>query len=187
MLRIRNKSFGSFFGSGFGLKLVSDPDLISDPDLDQKLAKFFFVLKFLGSLIFKAALHQLCDLATNKVRKKLAIYEDLTHICILSVHSVPLPCWCTQSTYISRCLEYHSVYPLVGIGTPHPLSRSECVSPLNQRRGEHTRLRVRGWGSLNSDDWRKSLALCLHFSGAQPSRLHKHIHSIQLRVNVKYV
>jgi hypothetical protein len=25
----------------------------------------------------------------------------------------------------------------------------------------HTRLRVRGWGSPNSDDWRKSLALCL--------------------------
>jgi hypothetical protein len=68
VLRIRNKSFGSGFGSGSGLKLISDPDPVSDPDLDQKLAKFFFfVLKFLRSLIFKAALHQLCDLATNKV------------------------------------------------------------------------------------------------------------------------
>jgi hypothetical protein len=76
--------------------------------------------------------------------------------------------------------------PSSELGPPHPLSRSECVSPLIQRRGEHTRLRVRGWGSLNSDDWRKSLALCLHFSCAQPNRLHKHIHSIQLRVNVKY-
>jgi hypothetical protein len=27
--------------------------------------------------------------------------------------------------------------------------------------GGHIRLRVRGWGSSNSDDWRKSLALCL--------------------------
>ncbi len=27
--------------------------------------------------------------------------------------------------------------------------------------GGHTRLRVRGWGSHNSDDWRKSLTLCL--------------------------
>jgi hypothetical protein len=96
VLRIRNKSLGSCFGSGSGLKLVSDPDPVSDPDsnpdLDQKLAKFFFILKFLRSLIFKAALHQLCDLATNKVRKKVAIYEDLTHICILSVYCVPPPC-----------------------------------------------------------------------------------------------
>jgi hypothetical protein len=97
--RIRNKSFGSRFGSGSGLKLVSDPDPVSgpdsnpesnpdsnpDPDLDQKLAEFFFVITFLRSLIFKAALHQLCDLATNKLRKKLAIYDngDLTHLCIL--------------------------------------------------------------------------------------------------------
>ncbi len=32
VLRIRNKSFGSCFGSGSGLKLVSDPDPVSDPD-----------------------------------------------------------------------------------------------------------------------------------------------------------
>jgi hypothetical protein len=43
VLRIRNKSFGSCFGSG--LKLVSDPDPVSDPDLEQKLAKFFFFTK----------------------------------------------------------------------------------------------------------------------------------------------
>jgi hypothetical protein len=36
--------------------------------------------------------------------------------------------------------EYHSVCPLVG---------------------GHTGLRVRGWGSPDSDDWRNSLALCL--------------------------
>ncbi len=68
VLRIRNKSFGSDFGSGSGLKSVSD----SDPELDQKLAKTFFpVLKLLPSLIFKhkkAALPQLRDLATTKVR-----------------------------------------------------------------------------------------------------------------------
>jgi hypothetical protein len=49
-------------------------------------------------------------------------------------------------------LEYHSVCPLVGIGTPSP--------PLRMR-GVHTRLRVRGWGSPNSDDWKESLVLCL--------------------------
>jgi hypothetical protein len=92
-IRIRPEvSFGSGsgFGSGFESGFESQIRIrlrILDPDLDQKLAKFFFfLLKFLRSLIFKAALHQLC------VRKKLAIYEDLTHICILSVYSVPPPC-----------------------------------------------------------------------------------------------
>jgi hypothetical protein len=34
-------------------------------------------------------------------------------------------------------------------------------STLGSQRGEgHTRLRVRGWGSPNSNDKRKSLALC---------------------------
>ncbi len=59
-------------------------------------------------------------------------------------------------------LEYHSVCPLVGIGTPHPpLPPSECVPPLNQRGEGHTCLWVRVWRSPNSDDWRKILALCL--------------------------
>jgi hypothetical protein len=51
----------------------------------------------------------------------------------------------TQSTYIY--LEYHSVCPLVGIGTPLPPFTQASVSyPLNQRGGGHTRLRLRGWG-----------------------------------------
>jgi hypothetical protein len=70
VLRIRKKSFGSGLVSGSGLKLVSDSDL------DQKLAKTsFFVLKFLPSLIFKnkkTAFPQLHDLATNKVCNKFA-------------------------------------------------------------------------------------------------------------------
>ncbi len=69
MLRIRNFCFGS----GSSLKLVSDP--YPDSDVDQKLVKTsFFVLKFLPSLIYKhkkAALPQLRDLATNKVRINL--------------------------------------------------------------------------------------------------------------------
>jgi hypothetical protein len=48
--------------------------------------------------------------------------------------------------------EYHSVCPLVGMGTlPTPLSPASV--PLPPERG--------GWGRPNSDDWRKSLALCL--------------------------
>ncbi len=47
--------------------------------------------------------------------------------------------------------EYQIVCPLVGIG---------FICNPSLARGGHTRLRVRGWGSPNSDDWRKSLALC---------------------------
>ncbi len=61
--------------------------------------------------------------------------------------------------------EYHSACPLVGIGTlPTPISPASV--PLSQKprggRGgaRHTRLRARSV-SPNSDDWRKSLALCL--------------------------
>jgi hypothetical protein len=59
--------------------------------------------------------------------------------------------------------EYHSVCPLVGIGTlPPPLSLASVPFPRAQRGGGgHSRLRVRGWGSPCSDDWRKALALCL--------------------------
>jgi hypothetical protein len=61
-----------------------------------------------------------------------------------------------QSTY-TVYLEYHSVRPLVRVGTPTPSPASECV-PLGSRnqRGGHTRQR-----SPNSDERRKSLALCL--------------------------
>ncbi len=45
--------------------------------------------------------------------------------------------------------EYHSVCPLVRIGSVQPLSRKRvCLSPRNQREGGTcTRLRVRGWGA----------------------------------------
>ncbi len=64
--------------------------------------------------------------------------------------------------YHQVLIEHHSVSPLVGIGTPPtPLPHESVPSPSDQRVGGHTRLRLRGWGSPNSDDWRKSLALCL--------------------------
>jgi hypothetical protein len=70
---------------------------------------------------------------------------------------------CPQSTY-TVYKEYHSVCPLVGIGTL-PTLLSPASVPLPQNRGGggggHTRLRMRGWGSSNSGDWRKSLTLCL--------------------------
>ncbi len=45
--------------------------------------------------------------------------------------------------------------------SPNPTPASECALPPGPKGGAHTRLRVRGWGSPNSNDWRKSLALCL--------------------------
>ncbi len=61
-------------------------------------------------------------------------------------------------------IEYHSVCPLVGIGNlPPPFSPASVPLPGTNGGGGgvHTRLRVRGWGSPNSYDGRKSLALCL--------------------------
>ncbi len=58
--------------------------------------------------------------------------------------------------------EYHCECPLVGIGTlPNPLSPTSVHLPTEPGGRGHTRRGVRGWGSPNSDDWRKSLALCL--------------------------
>jgi hypothetical protein len=49
----------------------------------------------------------------------------------------------------------------------HPLSPASVPLPPEPKGGGgHTRLRVGGWGSPNSDDWRKSLALCLLCAGA---------------------
>ncbi len=45
--------------------------------------------------------------------------------------------------------------------SPTPSLASECApSPRTKGKG-HTRQGVRGSGSPNSDDWRKSFALCL--------------------------
>ncbi len=59
----------------------------------------------------------------------------------------------TKYTYIKSTTVYG---PLVGIGTlPPPLSPASLPLPT-ELGGGHTRLRVRGWGSANSDDWRKA-------------------------------
>jgi hypothetical protein len=63
----------------------------------------------------------------------------------------------TKYLYLYRA---HTVYvPSSELGLPQPLSRKRVCPPLlpDQRVGGHTRLLVRGWGSPNSDDWRKRL------------------------------
>jgi hypothetical protein len=49
--------------------------------------------------------------------------------------------------------------PSLELGLSHPSLASKCAPPQNQ--GGHTLLRVRGWGSPNSEDLRKSFALCI--------------------------
>ncbi len=51
-------------------------------------------------------------------------------------------------------IEHQSVCPLVGIGTPQtPLPQASVPSPSGPKGGVgHTRLRLRGWGSSNSDE-----------------------------------
>jgi hypothetical protein len=51
---------------------------------------------------------------------------------------------------------------LVGIGTPPtPLPQASVPSAPPDQKGGAPRLRLKGWGSPNYDDWRKGLALCL--------------------------
>ncbi len=66
---------------------------------------------------------------------------------------------CTKYVYIKSTTVYVRSSKL-GL---QPLSRQlVCPYPRNQRGGGgHTRQGVRGWGSTKTDDWRKSLALCL--------------------------
>jgi hypothetical protein len=56
----------------------------------------------------------------------------------------------TQSTYIYK--EYHSICPLVEIGTlPTPLSPASVpLPPEPGGGGGHTRRRMRGWGSIRN-------------------------------------
>ncbi len=53
-------------------------------------------------------------------------------------------------------IEYHSLCPPAKIGTPPPPLSQPSVQPTPEPKGGHSRLRVRGWGSPNSDDRRKA-------------------------------
>jgi hypothetical protein len=67
----------------------------------------------------------------------------------------------TETVVTYRCT---TVYvPSLELGPPTPSLASECAALPGTKGGVgHTRLQVRGCGSPNSDDWRKSLALCLY-------------------------
>jgi hypothetical protein len=64
--------------------------------------------------------------------------------------------------YLSTYIEHHSVCPLSELGPPNPSPPSECGPPRTKGwGGGHNRLRLRGWRSPNSDDWRNCITLCL--------------------------
>jgi hypothetical protein len=96
------------------------------------------------------------------------------HKIILVYISFPalllLACFCEVRTYSKNtsnfppqrqhCGEFEAELEL-GLSCTPSLA-SECAPPPGTKVwGGHTRLQVRGWGSPNSDDWRKSLTLCL--------------------------
>ncbi len=89
----------------------------------------------------------------------MAIYpanvDDLTSQLIHS--SILVTCSSVLLTHkVHTYIEYHSVCPLVRFGTPPPLSLKRVSPSLQNQKGGDTRLWVRGWGSPNSDDWRKA-------------------------------
>jgi hypothetical protein len=106
---------------------------------------------------------------TNKSRNSIFIalcYSCFLHEFIKFIyHNIFIVFGFFADTFhhkVHTYIEYHSVCPLVGIGTlPPPLSPASVPLPPEPKGGGHNRLQVRGWGSPNSDDWRKSLALCL--------------------------
>ncbi len=70
---------------------------------------------------------------------------------------------CDSQSTVHIYLEYHSFCLLVGIGTPHTLSRKGVSPPQYQRGGgggKHSPA-CEGVGSPNLDDQRESSALCL--------------------------
>jgi hypothetical protein len=89
----------------------------------------------------------------------------LSYVQIHAHHNTTLLCvhivYRQHEVHIPRVPQCLSPCPNWDPHTPPPAS--ECVPPPGTKRGgRHTRLRVRGcMGGLNSDDWRKSIALCL--------------------------
>jgi hypothetical protein len=63
----------------------------------------------------------------------------------------------TRTYRVSECL-----FPRPNCDPHAPLHpQASGFPPGTKGRGGHTRLRVTGGGGPNSDDWRKSLSLCL--------------------------
>ncbi len=90
---------------------------------------------------------------------------------ITQIHLVYMEAGCMASTprtgpstkYICTSRVPQCLSPRWNWDSPTPSPASKCAPPESRGGGGylHTRLRVRGWGSPNTDDWRESLLLCL--------------------------
>jgi hypothetical protein len=88
--------------------------------------------------------------------------QDLNGLGIIRIVEVAERAQKKEAHHKVRYIEYQSVYvPSSELGLSQPLSPASVQCSFPQKGGGHTRLRVRGWGSPNIDDWRKSLALWL--------------------------
>ncbi len=65
-----------------------------------------------------------------------------------------------------------SLRPSWGPPPPLPLASVSPPQEPGEGGGVHTRLRVKGRGSPDSEDWRKSLALCLLYGQNHEAQLH---------------
>ncbi len=139
--------------------LLSCPmDQISMKTPNPKCHLYWFLMEFIDMRYSQSCCY---------FRPLLWTSAPLTSLVRLPPPLPPFPVWicagvCTK--YVRIYKEYKSVCPIIGIGLSQPLCRQRvCPSrlPPEPGGGGHTHQRVRGWGSPNSDDWRKSLALCL--------------------------
>jgi hypothetical protein len=66
--------------------------------------------------------------------------------------------------------------------SPTPYLAGEYAPPPSTKKvwGGGTHLQMRGWGSQNSDDWRKNLALCLLCEFSYTKASIKYVHSARL-------
>ncbi len=96
----------------------------------------------------------------RECRPQVFIFSDWVVFTISPLAIPPpsaLPFLISYGHKVLIYIEHHSVCPLVGIGTPPPLQPQASVpSPRTKGWGGHTRLRLKGWGSPNSNDWRNA-------------------------------
>ncbi len=118
---------------------------------------------------FHAPYHELLTRNSTALSAWLYRHALMRHARPLTVIAIPTDSVHRVHHKVHIYKEYHNICPIVGIGTLSPPSfASQCSPPQEPKGGVHTRLRVRGWGSPNSDDWRKGLVLRLLYGAHCP-------------------
>jgi hypothetical protein len=112
----------------------------------------------------------------------------VAYIYVLAFHR--LCCWVWRCRRIDGVLGFFSSHPI----SPSPQPQASVPPPPQPKEGGFTLSggRVRGWGSPNSDDWRKRLALCLFWAMykkkqkiRQPNESYCTLYSIQCTLTLR--